>query len=650
MDTANLSLLVFNDKIPLGHLSFLRSLAPNWILFPITANEEVVESMKRGFEEADMCVDAILPVATMLQQTASDIKDRYVDYVESLTDRSIVGSSSIKDYFAHPFEDFSLWWLSGVFEKSNYKTETLHRLVKLTTILNICRDFKVRSVAYSVPDRFLFEDIARNQKQFGLSVHLIGRFARLGLLREILGQIGRTLISCVSYTKKWARVYVFRTKIRRFRSSRRSAPLMAVTYFPLIDKNALSNGIFVNRYFEPLQSAFGNREKSSISWLAMPVPIDGFSWMDALKLAEQFIKKGYGFYLVEEWLRFSGICKAVAIYLYLLLRFLRVSKKIREYCIFGNSEVKTWSTFRCAWLSSYLGPDSLRELINYSMFRACFKELHGCKKLIYLCENQSWEKAMCLAARDLPVVKIGIQHTSTPIFAPRLFFYSSAKQPQLPMPDYLACAGRIPAALHERFGFPAHKIVEWGALRYQHLGRCLARQVSWEEREEFVVVAGSILYQETRELLEWTALAIGQNKDIGVVLKAHPAQPYEPILNEFPEVCDKFEISHKPIDELLSKAKGLIVSSSTCAIEGIALGCPVIVPHLFSLVDMNPLRDVSKLPEYVSSVTELRNKLRQIFSSSVSPLNPEACNQLVYSYFKFLDSNEKFLSGLPHAV
>ena len=641
------SLLIFNDKTALERLPFLKSLAPRCILFPLTVDETIVDSLKSGLESAGIGIEATLPVTQMLDQTATDIRGQYIEFIEGFTDKPISGTSSIKEYFSHPFEDFSLWWLSVVFEKSNYKSESLHRLVKLVTILETCRNLNIRSVVYAFTDQLLYEDIKRNQNQFNLLIHPLYTFKRFGVVKELFRRVIHAAFFMASNLKRWLLLGSYRKKVTRLRKREGSAPFIIVTYFPLVDKDALSAEKFVNRYYEPIQKAFGEKEKDCVSWLAMPVAIDGFTWKDSLELSERFVKNGYGFFLIDEWLSFRRICKAVLIYLYIFLKFLCVAPRIKNECRFGEEKIEVWSTLRSAWLTSYCGFDLMQEVLNYILFKACLRDLSDSKMLIYLCENQAWEKAMCLAARDFPIVKIGIQHTSVPIFATRLFFYSASKQPELPIPDYLVCAGHIPAQLHGRFGFSAERIVEWGAVRYQNLKSLIERDILWKERENLVVVAGSILYQETRELLEWTALALDGNSEIEVVLKAHPAQPYEPILAEFPKVCQSFKVSHKPITELLSRAKGLVVSSSTCAIEGIALKCPVIVPRLISLVDMSPLREVSDLPIYVDSVAKLREKLQGVVGGTVSPLDPERCRQLVSSYFKFLDSDQEFLTSLP---
>ena len=640
----------------------LKALSSEWALFPFTPDEAVWSETRNLLEQEGLKVTEILPVAELLDKTAWSARPDYVEFVSSVPERRLVPGRSVGAYFKCPSQGFSAWWFSLVAEKNPLRSDAYHNLIKLLTILNICRDSGFRSIAFECENRALCEGLRNQQKLHGFRLYTLAKGSYLWPIRTYCAALYSTLRTFHSLLKRWWTIRRYRKEVKSHLSGAEDASLFVVTYFPHLDPDALEKGRFANRYCVPLQRALGEREKKEVFWLALPQDMNGYAWKDSLSLGKQIVENGYRFRFQEEWLTLPLLIRVLRMYGVLCTRFFRHLRALRSAFCFGPSSLDVWPIFRREWARSFAGSVLAQGLVHFTLFDACLKSLKPSGRLIYLSENVTWEKALCLAAERRSIPTAGIQHTSVPIQYPSQFYFSlqqggrnsPASAGNVPMPDYLLCGGEIPADLHRAFGFPAERIVEWGAVRYQHL-RDL-HPTPWSERGNLVVVAGTVVPEETEELLKWVWCAFGEGVSFKVVLKGHYACPLEPILNRLGlELPEGFEIQKTPIDRLLRRARALIVTSSTCAIEGIATGCPIVVPKLMSIVDMCPLSGISELPIYAWSAEDLRRKAEGLVIRKTSPLDLGHCRRFVERYFRFVETDREFLEGvmsldpLPHS-
>lgn len=645
------NLLVFSDETAVESIEGLCAAASDWILFPLMVDEKVIDLVANRLVDGGGHVESVVQTTVVLDQVASRIRDEYVHFIEGYTNKRLFGNKSVKEFFAHPYEGFSFWWSSSIFEKNNNKTESFHKLVMLVALINTCKESRVDTIHFFYDDRELLEALQGNAQTFGYQIISPVKLRKFRNTYLFVDSLLRACYTYIDICRKWVSYTRFNRFVKHKRNREGKSDLLIVTYFPLLDQDALAEGRFVNKYFVSLQNALKEREKETITWLTIPIEIDGHSWKDVLQIGEIFVENGYKFHFIYEWLRLRQLLAALLVFALIALKFVYGLSRIRRSFSFGAMDVEIWPIFRQSWISSFSGPGLFNAIIYYSLFKNILQSIDA-ERLLYLCENQFWEKAMCLSAKESKIIKVGIQHTSVPVFAMDLFFNSATRTQgndllNLPMPDYLACAGSIPARLHEKYGFPSNHIIEWGAVRYQHLKKYMECVTAWDERENIVVVTGGILFKECYELASWSHLAFAEDTDMMVIFKGHPACPFEPILADFSNTPDHFQISHEPVEHLLARAKALFVSRSTCAIEAIALQCPVIVPRFVSVVDMNPMREISDLQVYVNNVNQLRTVVVGFLRSSQSPLPTASCRKFVEDYFKFVSSDEEFLSTLP---
>ena len=68
---------------------------------------------------------------------------------------------------------------------------------------------------------------------------------------------------------------------------------------------------------------------------------------------------------------------------------------------------------------------------------------------------------------------------------------------------------------------------------------------------------------------------------------------------------------------------------------------------VISFVDTSPMREVSNLPIYIDTVEQLREVGKQCLYTGNLPITAVAYRQFVERYFKFVFSDEAFLTALP---
>ncbi|MDD5429407.1 MAG: hypothetical protein PHE97_01645, partial [Candidatus Omnitrophica bacterium] len=289
-------------------------------------------------------------------------------------------------------------------------------------------------------------------------------------------------------------------------------------------------------------------------------------------------------------------------------------------------------------------------------------DLHISSRLIgisYLFENLGWEKMLNIAARQARGLKtVGYQHTVIPLQLLNYFNHKPELENRgfvqsLPAPDYVGCVGNIPAKSLLECGWKQDKIFTWGTIRHNYLKDVIKSAVTWQKRENSILVALSMEEKEAKEVLLCVYQAFNQAKGLKVFIKGHYASLSVKKLCKKLSLklsSDVFEVTNKPIGALLKQVRAVVVGGSTVALEAIANGCPVIIPRLANIVDINPLTGFSSLGMYASSPSDLSSKVKQIINMQGEPIEYEKCKDFITGYFSFLGKGESFLSRLEKVI
>ncbi|MDA1219918.1 MAG: hypothetical protein O2909_10805 [Chloroflexi bacterium] len=235
-------------------------------------------------------------------------------------------------------------------------------------------------------------------------------------------------------------------------------------------------------------------------------------------------------------------------------------------------------------------------------------------RIIYIYENQPWERALCWGARhSLPdTTLVGYQHARLPRLLLN-FHLAPAGEDEAPLPDRVVTVGRHTARILSGGGFTAGRVRVGGAIHLQNLMplRSDGGKSSPSGDCTTVLVACSNSPEEATELVHMATRLFDQDEGVRVVIKCHPIMPFEKVSNSMSVQLPKHvQVCDDPLTELMLQSSVMVYSGSTVCTQALALGLPVV--HLcpqFDL-DMDPLETVPDLRLEATGLEELRQNVR----------------------------------------
>jgi hypothetical protein len=245
-------------------------------------------------------------------------------------------------------------------------------------------------------------------------------------------------------------------------------------------------------------------------------------------------------------------------------------------------------------------------------------------------ENQPWEKSLRLGLRQyLPETKIvGYQHA--PFSLLWLGYFPSRRDLQkLHFPDYVVTIGQRWKTLLLHHGYPSDRLKVGAALRFghilgQHNARCLgkASDTMGIRGTRTLLVAGSIGYADSFELVYKTIEALHNTPDIRALLKFHPkmggsrTQLVAAVLNTLGagNLPDHFEITEQSVSELLPSVDLLLYNITSVSYEAIAWSVPAIFIQSDIWFDMDPLPLNSGIAVAARTPAEILKAVKQLLS------------------------------------
>lgn len=542
-------------------------------------------------------------------------KENFLSFVFNL------GENSLKRIFKFPGENFSLWWFSLIAVKSPFRSDYYEKLIShLSTGLE------------TDPLN------SNNRKNKGIFFYFF-----------------RGALYLCYYFVRLVKIQVLLKDFKRRKRSLSSMDYIIVSYFPLIDKVKAEKSIFENRYLAPFHRILDEKRKDNYAHICLQSTIDGYSFEDAIKMANQFNKNQTVFFL-EEFVKLSHVFLFIFYYYYFMLVFLLNIKVIRHKTIYTykGKSYNTWHILKEDFYNSFCGENLVTSVWFILLFRELTKLIKQDSKIIAICEMQWWEKALYLFAKKRGIMTIGFQHCIVPELVFNYFnipqeFAGNNFIESCPLPDYLATVGDITAQLLVKYGWPQERVFVWGAQRFEDLKNLKGSALDWKDRKNYLVCALPMDYSEMCKVLLMLEGAFKELPDYKIILKNHPAgmnlsQTIKKLGLNLSSVS--FEITEEPLTDILKYAKAMLVTESSSSLYAVAYGIPVIVLRFIDKLDYNPLSYISDIPVYVYSPEELRKVCDKVIHSSEPPVVNDEWGIFLKNYFYFPEDKEEYLEKI----
>jgi len=242
-------------------------------------------------------------------------------------------------------------------------------------------------------------------------------------------------------------------------------------------------------------------------------------------------------------------------------------------------------------------------------------------------ENQPWEKALRLGIkRYLPRTKVvGYQHTPfSPLWLGPYPSRGDLEAGQLP--DHIITIGSRWKDLLAEHGYPPERLSTGAALRFSHLFAHSesddGRREAPRKRSATVLVAGSIGYADSLELVCKAIEALRSLPEVSVLIKLHPKMGTnaDRLLRTAIESLDlthlpaHFAVTERPVTELLPSVDVVLHNGTSVAVEALAQGVAVVMLQSDIWFDMDTLASCPGLGAAARTPQELRHTVERLLS------------------------------------
>ena len=234
-------------------------------------------------------------------------------------------------------------------------------------------------------------------------------------------------------------------------------------------------------------------------------------------------------------------------------------------------------------------------------------------QIIFVYENQPWERAICWQIRNLfPETRlVGYQHARVPRMMLN-FYLATGGEPEAPQPDWVVTVGRHSANMLSNDGHHPSRVRVGGALQMQGLQASTAQEYKpWDRASgATVLVTTSNGPEEALELVEMAVNLVEGDRRIKVVLKCHPLLPFSRINSILgASLPSHVELSDRPVDQLMRESSVMVYSGTTVCIQALVLGLPLIHLRPSFDFDMDPLETTPHARLEATNLEELRQQV-----------------------------------------
>jgi surface carbohydrate biosynthesis protein (TIGR04326 family) len=534
------------------------------------------------------------------------------------------GNSRTRKLFNIPGEEFSLWWMSLIAEKSTVKSDVYEKLIALL----VSGKPEPRSLRSRIKSSLLYKFYLFVRGIVDLLVHILRAF----------------------YIK--VSVNDFQKRLRKLKA----CDYVIVTPFPLFDKQKSEAGTYENKFVPALHRSLEEVYRGRYAHICLHVDSEGLKLGDSVYWLNKFNRKQILF-LLDEFFNLIYTPILFFYYLYFSVVFVFNVAKIRRQAFYEykGRTYDLWPILANDFYYSFCGPNLVSSLWYIFAFKKACSSLEKGSKVISVCEMSWWEKALYIFARKQGLITVGYQHTRLPKL---LLNYFNTGQDVIengvfdpcPLPDYLATVGRTAASIFKDDGWPDTRIFVWGAQRFEPFRKKESFFVPWDKKESCFICAFSINEFETERVISFLAEAFREPLNYKILLKSHPNIDLKKLIARcstslYPA---NFEIVDEDITSLAKKSKGMIVTDSSSCFYALASSSPVIILRFKDRVDANPLSYISDLALYVYSPQELKDTCDKIITGCLAPVPHQSVVRFLDDYLYFPDKDEDYLEKIKN--
>lgn len=595
-------------------------------LFPLTGDPFILQEIETSLCQKGFGSFFKYNTSVIIDEQVACLREKISAWSADIS-KIRINRKSVKEWFILPGCNISAWWFSLFAEKNPSKTDVFLMISQVHAVEYILKKKEYGLILIVTYNKNLKNAIKNVAKKSTIPINMVSpikgggfrwwlkkSFKNSGLSKEII----RGIKHFFKFLKrKYLAISYFPLSKKRFHDSN---SILFVSYFPLLEKKSAQNGIFRNQYATALQDKL-TEAGVPITWILMYVPINGFSFKDAVCVANRFTAKGEKFFFLEEFLSLKDALRGLFLWARQIFIGLFLFGVVKKGLISKPVGIENMPFMKSLWNESFYGPLGIEGILFTLAFKKMFKVIKNVNDCLYYFEMQPWEHALNSAKnQEQPNIRsIGFQHSSV---SKNLFNYfydrsetlRTGNYTDLPLPNIIACNGKITQDFLTESGYPALTRLE--ALRYLYLDEVLLSSVIRSGKRRVLLVAGSGNKEESIRLIMLIRSIFPKVETFDICFKGHPSFPFEKLFKDLGIDANEsgYIVNRVDISTSLKEAFAVVTLSNTVMIEALAFGCEVIVPFFPDMLSLNTLIGFEKYYHRTNNKEEFVNVVKKILS------------------------------------
>jgi len=508
-------------------------------------------------------------------------------------------------YLTHQYRigrelDSLRWWITTLSYRSCYVSKTFHRACYLKVALDLARTWEGPGALVVVADNSVRRALARNlERNGGSGVQTVSRL-RASPLRPLIDTLDMLAHRAVLFAREGYRIVQSRRMIRHpYVPAEPTTILMSSVSF----RNVHIGAEFHTSFFGDLASQL---VKLGFRVALVPRILDRLSYKQVLAgLAGASLP-----IMVPH--RYLGLRVLIST----VISTCRPLPLPRPVPLMAGMDVE--DLLKAELRTHRISNGEAHALLMAAVVRRWAQLGSSIARMIYVYENQPWERAICWEAkRCFPeAVVVGYQHANVERLLLN-FHLAPGEADVAPLPDRVVTIGKYTANLLSQSGYKPGQVRVGGALQMQAMfaGSVPSAHASASKNGATVLVAPSNGLEEAAELVDIAGRLFDETDSIQVVVKCHPIMPLQMISKVAgvglpPHVG----LSEEPITDLMLKSDLMVYSGSSVCFQALTLGLPVIHLRTRFDLDLDPLEAQPEVRLDATGLDDLKEKVRWLLA------------------------------------
>ncbi len=324
------------------------------------------------------------------------------------------------------------------------------------------------------------------------------------------------------------------------------------------------------------------------------------------------------------------------------------TKEVRRYQSLGAKERGVAELYHM----ELYNPQTLINYLFYFVGKNSARLFPAAKAFFYTYENNSWERTFSYGIKSASSSNIvnALQHAVMPEASLNMYIGETEKD-YVDFTDNIFTTGQYPEELFKKYSSVSmEKFKRLGTTRFNYLHQVEPVSLQRDSNYDFLIALEGV-YQAAEVIERFHQECCKMNKKPRTLLRLHPAfgiEKMQKYLSFDIQIAGYIEISKSPsvLDDL--KISNLLIYwGSTCSLEALMLGKPVIHCKLPSVLDFDPLGEYAET-RYVWDKGQSLFDIQTQALSEVSESKMLKGRTFVNNYFQRLQITDSLFYQSPN--